>query len=308
MISLNQLVESLQNKINAAINDTPINRFHANTQYLFNIVLDQGKYRKAERNLNTVTKYINGIVTVLNDDKSGITPETLNAIISAKLDFVIPDINSEINLDMPDGSIRNVKFTDAVRDLIDTVLAASEKDYTMGSDGVIYYIGTQYSFASTGIADVRGEVGSSLTMTVFIDYTIIAEGISSSEFKIAIGKEENYIYPTRMDVMRKSVQDGVLGSDSLGISKAATTGSSLSIVIVKPKRFDALDTAFNDYTMDGKTEPFKVFLSIPISIDSNGNVDYKTKEYLMTFADSGIGTEQNLAASSNCTLIEAFNY
>jgi hypothetical protein len=306
MISIKDLITELQTKLNDAIPASGLNFYKPNTNYLFNLVFEEGEYKKAERVLNTTTKYINGVVEVRGDDKSGVTDETVIANISASIEILVPDINE---------TLENISFKDAVRDLIDDTLAASTEDY-ITQNKIKYYVGTTYSIANTGMLNIRHEVGESITYTIYVSYTIIATGISSQDIKIYCkdgGGTYKRIYPTRLDLVRSSVQESnipssayntdISGSSSIEYyaAKATTSATTLSIALAKPLRNDWYDGFVKRYIVKGGVEAISIKVEMP---DGEMSIE---EEYTMCFSDASIAAEGTLAASCNATLVEALD-
>lgn len=310
MISLNALAADLENKLNLAIEsgDFYINDFMPNERYLFHIANEAGQYRKATRDGNTVTKYINGVLSLMGDEKAGVTPDTVNASLEAVFEFVIPDIDRLYTITEEDGSvIGTITFKDAVRELVDATLSAAEQDYMQDDDENYFLVTTSYSFANTGALDIRPQTGESLTMTVFIDYSIVASGVSAANLEMWMPDASGVlvrIYPTRLDITRHSVQEGVIPSD-VDTSKTLTQTTQLTIAINKPLRFDTFDEAALKYTAyGGSVKKMNVKIIYPMGLNSDGTVKKEDVPYSLSFADVSIAGELNLAIPVSATLHE----
>jgi hypothetical protein len=312
MIELKELSKQLQTKLNDAISGGQyfINEFSPNEEYRFNIVLDRGEYRKAERSGNRVTKYINGVITLTSDQKAGITQGTVNVSLSAALEIIVPDIDKTYNVVNDGAVIATIKFSEAVRELIDDTLAASSQGYMQDDEGRYFLVTSSYSFANTGVLDARYQTGDSLTLTVFLDYSIVASGVSAANIEIWIPNEASgeRIYPARVDIARQSVQEGVIPSDSPS-SRTATQSTQFSVAITKPLRFDAFDNAVVEYlTDDSELKILDATIKYPIGIDVDGSIIKKTVPYKLSFAEASIAGELNLAIPVSATLHEEYTY
>lgn len=309
MITLRQLAESLTAHLNDMYDDAAVRTLQG-VQYAFNIVPDAGEYKKAERgtgeDINTVTKYINGILTLLGDQKEGVTEGTISAILNTELELVIPDYNEVVE---DADSESTYRLGDKVREIIDTVLSATSEGYIFDSDGNQYYVGTRYSFANTGLADIRAAAGESLTLRVYIDYTVVQAGFSSSKIELYLllnesGSQVERIYPTRIDISRQTSMSSNVRSDRLDASAESTSeGTALTISLTKILRNSDFDLAAVNYiirpkALNGvpiKVAPLGIRLVLPIG---------RPRVYTMMIADASISGESNYAIPLSVTLVE----
>lgn len=297
MITIKTLAKKLEDDLNARV--SLLSGYTPNTEYRFFIAVEEGEYKKPVRELNTTTKYINGVVKVRGDNKSGVTADTVVANISAVYEFVVPDISKYISVE---GEQRY--FKDVVRSLVDNTLEVSTEQDLKDENGTPFYVGTTYSIANTGMVDIRGGVGESLTMTVYVSYTMIATGISSQDIKVFLvedGEEDERIYATRVDLVRSSIQESNIpsGAGSAPSAKALTSATTLSINLSKPLRSTKYDNILKRYIVSGVSALFKIKIVVPPEDDSETQ-----KTYTMCFADASIAAEGTLAASCNATLVE----
>ena len=274
------------------------NTSHPNVEYIFNVYANEGEYKKPERNLNYVTKYINCVLSTLGDEKAGISEDTMSVSISTKLDILIPDVADTTDVN---GKL-NVPFADYVIDEINKKFAVP-KSVALSANGIYYTAVYTASTVVPGIKEIRHSVGESLTATIYIEWVLVAGGFSSDKIQISVFDSflNKYvrIYPTRLDIARSSTQESNIKSTDNGASKVATQGTSLVISIIKPNRMDALDRKVTDYLVYNRTTPFEIYLAIPF--DQGGDSD---KEYLVEFQDAALGAEGLTVPSVTCTLVE----
>lgn len=316
MILLSTLAKNLEAKLNGAIATSLLPYFHANTDYSFVVYSDVGQYKAAVKKLNTVKKYINCCLRLNGDEKAGVTNETVSAVWSAQLECLIPSPLDEAKIE-EDGELKTYRIADAVESLINDTFASSTQEYISDSDGIMYYLGGTYSNTVAGDVDLRGGVGESLPVSVFINFTVIAAGLSSANIVLellnpATAKYER-IYPTRLDIMRTAVQEGNLASDEDGVSKVTTQGTMLTIQITKPLRNDNFDTILKAYIiapsafMGNNGGLYSFRLSIPTGFTENNEIEVLSDQYYLTFADASISAETNLAAACTAKLVEALD-
>ena len=310
MLQLQTVAKALENKLNAARLNAlyPLDAFHDNTEYTFKVYADVGEYQRATKTLNTINRYINCILRINSDEKSGLTDETISAVWSCQFECLVPDAMNEHRFVDEDDVAVNVRFVDAVEELINSTLAASTQDYVKGEDGIVYYLGAAYSNTMAGSLELRHGAGNSIPLSVFIDYTVIATGLSSADIKISINNGSGTyfrIYPTRLDIIRTAVQEGNLAANDIGISKVTTQGSMLTIKLSKPLRNDLFDLTYAaSYALSGTHPVMDIRINYPWLID-DGEAFYTTNDYRMVFSDVAIAAETNLAASCTATLVEA---
>ncbi len=289
MIDLTTLAKSLEDRLNVEVPSCKVN-----TEYVFRIFTREGDYEKGHRlpNSNTVVKYINAMLSVTSDDKAGIAEEALNIELNTELDILIPDINAE--------DAEGNKFKDLIIEHINDCLALPTQD-TVTENGINYLITATYSSVVTGLADMRTQVGESLTASVSIDYSIVAAGISSGEIKLYIGSvsSASRIYYSRLDLSRTTTMESNIASNANGEAKSTMQGTALQMVITKPNRLDYLDEKMMQYLLKGTNTPFTVKLVHPTEY-----AEIETISYKVIFGDSSEGAEGVLVPGVSCTLVE----
>jgi hypothetical protein len=311
MIQLSTVASSLEKVLNDAIAQSSLSEFHANTNYTFKVYSDVGAYKKASRSLNTINRYINCILKLNGDDKSGVTDETISAVWNAQFECLVPHPLDTINLTDANNEIYTLRFVDAVEDVINSALASSTTEYINDGAGTPYYVGANYSSTVPGLVDTREAIGESIPLSVFIEYTIVATGISSASIKLELIDEnkDERIFPTRLDIIRTAVQEGNIASNSNGISKVTTQGTLLSMQVTMPLRNGIFDTLVKQAALDPTLVNSKSYrLSVPVSIDADGNPVYLSRTYTMTFSEVNIAAETNLGAACTASLVEELGF
>ena len=291
MVKTDTLAKELEDKLNTALSESELNSLFVGAEFKFRILNDTSEYKNAERIDNKVIYYIHGLMEVSGSDKEGVNEQSTNITVSARVEFLIPFV------DKSDSGVSIM--TAQVRDIIDRALEASEADYKE-YDGILYYCGAQYSVAEPGERDVRPKVGDSITLEVYIEYFLVASGVSSEKIRLEInGKTIN---PTRIGMHRKTITDGNIPSDADGSTKNAPEGSAITVSFDAPYRLGGdFVEALARYVIHGEIEPLEVTLRLPITKDS-----YVMKSCKMVFSEVGVNGELNLAASESVTLIEYF--
>lgn len=175
----------------------------------FRIVSDLGDYKESERTGNTVTNYINGILTT-----SPSTNETANgglvvAIEQYTLRIVIPTVRirttpTEDPQSWEDGEAVYVQH---VKDLIDEFFKANTNT-EMTEQDIVYALGFTYSMSGTGTAAINTLIGNCIDFTVNIAVTVVQNGINSMDVIVTVdGKQVPYqkALPNRTAVQTSNV-------------------------------------------------------------------------------------------------------
>lgn len=285
MSVLGALAIDLQERLNGGTLFNDINNFSPNTKYQFRIMEDAGEFKAYERDGNVVTKYINGILSIINSDKnisSGYQTSLIwTEVISARLDLIIPDIS----MTRPGLEGKPIDFLSQVRNLIDEAL--SRPDATASTT-------LTYSYANTGEKAIREGVGESMTLTIFLTYYILHGGVNSSKYKIIVNNEE--IRYLRLDVSRTSTQGAYTRSDSINYASGVRNeASSVVVSVTKPISGDILDEKIVNYLLYGINTPFDVKISMG---------EEKVRIFKMVISEGGNSAEAFLAASTTYTLVE----
>lgn len=313
MITLKMLGERLENTLNGSfdpeqkeyenIRNFGLDGIQPNVTYRFYVTEDEGTYKGAETDPsdpNKVVFYINVLLSSIGATGEGVGHEDYIGTMSTRAEFLIPHV------DLFDDNKESV-ITGAVRALITRVLqfnqASLEEDpEAIEGEARSYLVGISYTMPVTGEKEIRAKVGASITLTVYIDYTFVAEGVASSDFEIYVvdgeGKE-NRIYPARMGLRRSSVTEGNVPSDSKnGASKNTVGATSLTINIDLAVRNSYIADKYVEYVIRGVIEPLDIVIKAPTR---NGAISEPKK---MVFMESAINTQVPLAASSSLILVE----
>jgi hypothetical protein len=302
MITIKDIAENLEQTLNGKeyenIEAYGLNDVIPATSFRFNIALDTDKYKEPERDINSVVRYINAVMTVMGDSKEGRDNETYNAVVQTRVEFVVPACGD-------DGKL----LLERVRGLLDNVLTGSEHEYI--TDGTYTYLQTiEYAFANTGVREQRDKVGDSLTLSMYIDYSYATEGVASDAIIVecSLKKEGSYtpVRFSRFGMARKTVYDpNVPSGNGNPITKNVPTSTALTISMDLVARLYDFDTMIRKYTLKGELSPIFVKVSLPNGYDKNtGSILYDTETYEMVLETSGVNGELGKLASNSVTLIE----
>lgn len=168
MIKFSVLAKRLEDKI-AEINST------LGTGLNFNIVSDTGEYKKPDRVGNTVTEYINCLLSLTSSDISNLTDGTVVATQTARLDMIVrmPDLAADENYNEQELETVAMKI-DKVRAVLSNLTQSSE--FVNIED---YSVSIIYQNAVSGERNIVANIGDSFTFSVYIFYILIQGGINT---------------------------------------------------------------------------------------------------------------------------------
>ena len=293
------MTERLANRLNAGISEYNLNGLLPNTLFEFAVSLDTANYKKATRDGNTVTYYINALVKVISSETEGATEGAYNASMQVGIEFLIPQLDYFDAFEDSDG---NSEILLRARDVIGNALQLSTSD-TITEGDVLYEVIAQFRIASTGMRMMREEVGDSITLTVYGTYVFVANGVSSSKIQLFVGSSLSSlsrVYYSTLGLMRQTTSEAnyAAGDTDTG-AKATPQNTVLSIAVTGPLRQEIIDDAAITYLVEGTITPIYVRLVIP-----RGAIQEALGVYKMMLDNAGISAQQGLAASSSFKLIE----
>ena len=276
--------EGLNEKLTGDLLSTPRGR------YEFFVVADTADYKKADREGNTVTYYINGNLIVTSSNVESTQAGSLNATLGARLDLLVPVVDG---ID-EDG---NKEIVATVRKILDEYFSTNGSGVMQG-----YYYGYQYNIAVSGARANFPMVGDGFIFSVDISYYFIENGVSSKSIELRINRY-NVDYLT-LGVSRSTTQESDTPSDTEnGASKNVDLASVFAINITMPLLLVPYVDAFSKYLVGLREigDPLDVILNIPTS-EGTGTV---SNSYRMTISEMKLNSEGALNASISVTLTEA---
>lgn len=316
MITLEMLAVQLEEKLNARLEDYGLlGDITPSVNYQFRIILDTADYKDSERNGNTVTMYIHGIMTATSDDVEGVSDNTYNTSLDTSVEFLIPFLFTQ-------GEAQSDKLLSAVRNLLTDTLQSSTGQL-VDVDGIIFYQGTAFSLATSGERAERPKVGDSYTLALAVRYFFIANGIGSDDIKLSFGENgtDGIFYPitySKAEFARTSLQDGnvfpvsaadMQNGETVPSSLSTTTASAFVIKLITPTRDTPFIRAAARYLLENKVKPFWVKIRYPMEYVPS--TDPIAPEYCiettmrMCFSDATLSAELSYNAASTMTLVEA---
>lgn len=291
-------LQTLAKKINTDLVDTTI--ITERGDYKFFVVADTADYKRAEREGNKVTVFINGNLILTSSNVESTQAGSVNATIGTRLDLLVPvlDGNDE------DG---NKQLVEDVRAILDDYFSTNGEGNI--SDGTkTFYYGYQYNIAVSGARAMLPEVGDSFIFSIDISYYFIENGVSSKAIKLKIDND-NVDYLT-LGISRNTTQESDTPSDTQnGAAENVDLATVFAINVTMPMILSNYMNKVVAYALGQRTigTAMRVVLTMPRWDNPNSvtDSDQFTQEYNMVISDAKINSEGALNASVSFTLTEA---
>ena len=312
MITLQTLADNLTQMLNGELDANlygyNLDKVLPNTIYRFYVAADEGNYKRnhiSDLNPNLEIRYINALLTVNNSSNEGVNSEDYVGTMETTLDVMIPDLY------IVDDATGNSVLPKIVRQLLTEVLQYNQSSMQsmpqeVGGDGLNYLVGIDYNIATTGTAQIRHQVGESLTMAVYIDFTFVSAGIASNAIKMYFkdGNDKVRLYAAQLGIARKCTLESNTGT---GSGKNAVTNEVDNTVMTINGNLAVRNLAFCrkafEFVVNETISPLEVTVEIcPTPTDSNP-IAFNT--FTMIFSECGINSEPPYAASMSFVLVEA---
>lgn len=313
------LVKPIEDTLNAALSETDgagyvygVNDVPQNYFYAFNFATDTGDFAHAHK--ETVEQHeicifpINCLAKIQPVSREGIASEAYNAVVDATTHILLPLLT--------EGTVER-DFVNEFRRLVDTALQSSAQRIV--SDGSIpYSVTTNYRLLQTGERDNRNGVGDSVEFTLFLEFSIVASGISSdlTEFYIDTSLTSSpswsRIYYDNLAISRKAIKElGTLSTATAPSALSFASSSVFGVSLILAARFNALTPVYNEWLLNGTAgrKKFKIKKPKSVAIQTTAGGIEATFAYdeivkTMWFDDGGSGHEPATVESQSITLVE----
>lgn len=287
MITLEQFADIFQRGLNAVLKKNEIQ---------FKIWSNVGKYQKAIRDGNTVTKYINGNLRVsssandANDLVMGVNGLTLDFIVPLKRPRTNAKQTAEELAAIQDGQY---PFVEEIVNAIDGYFQKAVSTSMPDKDGNSYAVSYQAGTAVGGTVDLLPLVGKALEVSVYIEVYFIEGGVSSKSVKVYV--DGISIPYTAARFGRSPVIERDVYADEF-VSKSIITSTAIAIDLDFPSTAKGSAGIALDYLFDGEPNVAH-FVKVKW-----GTV--KEKNYFMT-VNSAVNSSQGITiAGASISLVE----
>ena len=250
----------------------------------FKIFADDGQFQKAIRNVNTITKYVNGVYTIISSD---LLPfKALNMYsITATLDLVVDVENAG-----KDANGNYIQVEKVKKVLNNYGNANNGQIFTI--DGLDYQISAVYNFATVGTQQVLSPLGRCIPIQMWIRYQFVENGVNSNSANLYINGE-NIPFNTCSISRVRTVTNNNFTKQT--VTKATCEQNGISIDVKMPLLSTTLSRKLTKDVLNGGNNN-----AVLVGVEYNS----ESKVYLMTIGNNSSSFEINKNVGQDFSLIE----
>ena len=300
MIQIQELASAIDDALNRELNTYPNKYPHLNSdwgKYRFNVVADTADYKRAEREGNKVTYFIQGNLLLEGSNVESTQSGKLNASLQTTLELLVPIVDVEDD----DG---NKEIVSSVRTLLDTVLTSNGAG--TNAEGTLIKYGYQYNIAVSGARASVPMLGDSFIFSIQIEWYFIEGGVNSKEIKL---RHNNVIIDyTAFGIKRATTQESnVPSTTGNGSAKNVDLASVFTLTIAMPLLNTDFCKTCTQYALGNRRigQTIGITVTFPFTI-SESSFQGIEKTFILNIADASINVEGVMNASLSVTLTEAF--
>ena len=235
MLTLNQLVENIQTRLNNA------------STLEFKLYTHMGKYQKAKQR----KRVINGIATVTASDTTATQEGYDLATMSVKIDFLIKCKDTEDEVHDYDGDLvdqGNTFYISQVADVLNSVASQQVVETMADADGTQYAYSLSMSLVNTGTLEYSPQIGKRISFTLYAEFNIVQNGLNSRNKQYTL---DGLVIPyTASTAGRTPVCEGDVYSGEQ-VAKTTVTASTLFLSLSVPAFIGALYNHVEDWIYNG---------------------------------------------------------
>lgn len=280
MIELNTLAKNMENGLNNLSIQNGLG-------IVFKIHSDEGEYKTALQSRVKRQRYTNGLLQI---SSSSIVPvqNLVVATQAARLDIAVQ---------LPNRNTDDQIIT-AYRGLLDGYFTATSLQMLKDASGKMYSVASVYSLATTGSVSVESPLGTNITFTVFVNYSLVQNGLNSSEFTVTLdGAAVEY---TSLTIDRTTAMDSAAYSNTNGSAKNVANSMALTFHLQIPATItdNAANAALRQFVLDGDMQTKHTLV-----VDIGG----ESRTYTVVFGETNISLNGLQNAGYTVIFVEAAN-
>lgn len=293
MISINQFTKKINDELNTL--------FIANngrTNYVFRIVSETARYKNPTRAANSVTRYIHGVLSQINSTVGDTATKTKYGVVNARLVILIPIIRDE------KGDELSPQLVAQVRALLDKWSDVNQVFAMNDESGISYVVSNEGFSFSSGERQMNSVFGETFSLTAYIDFNMVQEGLNSRSITFTLDGEE--IPLQDWVTFRKTTMEGAQrtdGTGNLSVAKNVPQFSQLNLKFNMPAGTDNVSAMFFDY-LDKGLNPERTLVKTRINADGTKTVFATYKVIVADVTETGADIK-NVALS--VTLAENYS-
>lgn len=273
MIEISELVKKLQTELNAN-----------SENIVFKIFDDDGKFQKSIRDLNTVTKYVNGVYSVLSSE--------LMPFKSIKMYTMTATLNLIIDVEgMAKDQNGNYVAIEKIKKILNDY-GASQNGQIFEIENQNYQISAVYNFATVGTETVLSPIGRCIPMQMWIRYQFVENGVNSNVANLWINGE-NIAFNTCALSRVRTMTNNNYGDDVA--TKATGEQNSFGIDVTMPLLSNGISKLLTKDVLHGGNNK-----ALMVGVEYNG----EQAAYLMTLGNNASNLEINKNVGQPFSLVE----
>ncbi len=251
MITIQQLTERLNTELNSNSNG-----------FVFKLFTDTGKFKKAIKNRNTITDFINGIASVVSSEVVNTNNGTLVGTMTTRTEIIVRCRDNEEDLyrtiideqgEETQALVKygNETFMSQIRGVLDGYTAQTQFFPLEDNKNKQYDVSVAFSFASTGLRETKPIVGDSMTFIIYGYYNIIESGENSRNYELWLDGER--VPYSAMTPRRAPTQEQDVYADTEdGSVKATISNTVWGLSLECPSFVGEFSTAIKNYISIGE--------------------------------------------------------
>lgn len=273
MIEISELVEKLQTDLNAN-----------SENIVFKIFDDDGNFQKSIRDLNTVTRYVNGVYSVLSSE--------LMPFKSIKMYTMTATLNLIIDVEgMAKDQNGNYVAIEKIKKILNDY-GASQNGQIFEIENQDYQISAVYNFATVGTETVLSPIGRCIPMQMWIRYQFVENGVNSNVANLWINGE-NIAFNTCALSRVRTMTNNNYGDDVA--TKATGEQNSFGIDVTMPLLSNGISKLLTKDVLYGGNNK-----ALMVGVEYNG----EQAAYLMTLGNNASNLEINKNVGQPFSLVE----
>ncbi len=273
MIEISELVEKLQTELNAN-----------SENIVFKIFDDDGNFQKSIRDLNTVTKYVNGVYSVLSSE--------LMPFKSIKMYTMTATLNLIVDVEgMAKDQNGNYVAIEKIKKILNDY-GASQNGQIFEIENQDYQISAVYNFATVGTETVLSPIGRCIPMQMWIRYQFVENGVNSNVANLWINGE-NIAFNTCALSRVRTMTNNNYGDDVA--TKATGEQNSFGIDVTMPLLSNGISKLLTKDVLHGGNNK-----ALMVGVEYNG----EQAAYLMTLGNNASNLEINKNVGQPFSLVE----
>lgn len=178
MITIQQLTNKIQNGLSG-------------NGLTFNLFTDTGKFKRALRKFNTITDYINGIVSCTSSEITNTNDGLIVGTMTNRIEIIVrcKDFEEDLYQDGNKVAIGNETWIKQVRSVLDGYFSQAQFFNEADDDDNSFNVSVAFSFASTGMRNQVQHLGDSFSFVIYAYYNIVQAGENSRSYEVYLDGE-----------------------------------------------------------------------------------------------------------------------